>query len=755
MRFLILILLVVFSSFSGFAQEYLLRGIVSDQSGNALPGAHIIINQKMGTASDESGAFSISLISGKYQLLVKMLGFTDFHSEIRITDQPLNLNIQLNAKEELLEDVVVSAGKSINRRKEVVVSMEMIRSDLLNLSAPTNMEDAIKITPGLNVADGQASIRGGAGYSYGAGSRVMLLYDGLPLLSADAGDIKWNLIPLQHIDRIEVVKGASSSLYGSGALNGVINVISAWPDAQPKSTFKALGGVYLKPQRDELHWYKDSIRYLESVSFSHSRQIGRFDLQFGIEQLHDTRYRTYTYEKRQNGNFKLRYRPEKISGLSLGLGGLISNQDASSFFLWQNANEGAYLQDSILANPVASFRLVLDPFVNYSRNNWQHSFKTRYYFNSNNNQDDSKDNRFNSIYAEYLLNKSFRSDWKLTAGVHTTSARAVSSLFDNHSSSGLAAFIQSEKKLLEKLRLLAGLRLESFQLDQDSELSHPLFRLGANYEINPGGNLRISWGQAYRYPTIAEKYTYTSVGALQILPNPHLLPETGWNAEIGFRQEFKYNRLKAYSDLAFFHTEYHNMMEFTFGVVDSVTFQPIYDINLFGTNPVGFQSRNIGQAKISGIEFSAGAQYQTAIFNLQWMGGYTWLNPIDANTDSLYNAWKSENTDLLKYRFRHSANSAFSLSYRKMELSWVMIYTSKIEVIDKFFELGIILPGLKDYRTKHDNGYFNNDFSFSYRINRIFKAGITWRNAANREQMFRPGDLAPPSTILVQLNADF
>jgi outer membrane receptor protein involved in Fe transport len=755
MRVGILIVLCVLMNTSILAQEFSLDGKVYDKSGQVLPGAHLILNQKIGTATDADGAFAFKLKPGKYELLVRMLGYSDYRSEIRITNQSVNLNIQLDSKEELLEDVVISAGKGINRRKEVVVSMELIRPDMLTLSAPTTMEDAVKITPGLNVADGQASIRGGAGYSYGAGSRVLLLYDGLPMLSADAGDIKWNLIPLQHIERVEVVKGASSSLYGSGALNGVINVISAWPEAQPKTNLKAMSGFYLKPARDELFWFKDSLRFVESIGLSHSRQIGRFDLQFGIEQMYDTRYRTYTYEKRQNGNFKLRYRPAKIQGLTLGIGSLVSNQDASGFFLWQNAAEGAYLQDSSLANPVASFRLVLDPFVNYSRNDWHHSFKSRYYFNSNNNSDDSKDNRFNSFYSEYLINKTFKENWKFTGGLHVSASSAISNLFDNHSASGLAAFLQTEKRLQEKIRLVAGIRLESFQLDNDLELSHPLFRFGANYEISPGGNLRISFGQAYRYPTIAEKFTYTSVGALQILPNPHLMPETGRNAELGFRQEFKLNNWKGYGDVALFYTEYSNMMEFTFGVVDSITYLPIYDITQFGTNPVGFQSRNIGQAEISGLELSGGLQYQAGAIGLQWIGGYSYLNPIDANTDSLYNAWKSEETNLLKYRFRHSANSAVSFSYRKIEIAWVLIYTSKIVVIDKFFELGIILPGLKDYRANHDKGFFNNDLSFSYRWNQRFKLGLTCRNLMNREQMIRPGDLAAPRMILIQLDANF
>lgn len=752
----LLLLLVFMQGGSGvLAQERVIAGIVSDPAGSRLAGVHVFITIKNGTVSDEQGTYSLHCPDEKVTITARMIGFAEFRQTISAKPGRNLLNISLHPSDELLDDVVITAGKGINRRQEVVVSMELIKPDLLKIAAPTSMEDAIKITPGLNIADGQASIRSGAGYSYGAGSRVLLLYNGLPMLSADAGDIKWNLIPMNDVERVEVIKGASSSLYGSGAMNGVINVISSWPGSSPKTTVSLQGGIYLKPQRDELYWYKDSLRYLESFSFMHSRQVGRFDLQIGADQLYTTRYRTFTYEKRQNINWKLRYRSKSVTGLNFGLGMISSSQDASGFFLWENAQEGAYLQDSSLANPVVSNRVVLDPFVNYSQHGWNHSLKGRYYYNFNDNLDDQKDNRFSTVYLEYLVNHEFKSDIKFTAGINSTVSKATANLFGNHTSSGLAFFSQAEKLFFKKLRLLAGLRLEGFRLDDESEFSNPLIRLGLNYELNKGGNLRASFGQAFRYPTIAEKFTFTQVGALQILPNPNLLSETGYNTEIGYRQEFMIRDCKAYVDAAIFQTIYRNMMEFTFGVVDSITFEPIYDISQFGTNPVGFQARNVGEAKIDGLELSAGASYEQGDWNLDAIAGYTYTLPIDENTDSLYRAWKSEDSNMLKYRYKHAFNAAFSCKYKNWNLSYALQYNSKIEVIDKFFELGIILPGLKEYRATYDHGYLNQDISLSRLFGKAIEAGITVRNLANKEQMIRPGDLVAPTMVMIQLKAAF
>ena len=72
-------------------------------------------------------------------------------------------------------------------------------------------------------------ILGVEGWSFGAGTRVLVLVDDMPLISGDAGQVQWKLIATENINQVEVIKGASSALYGSSALNGVINIRTAFP----------------------------------------------------------------------------------------------------------------------------------------------------------------------------------------------------------------------------------------------------------------------------------------------------------------------------------------------------------------------------------------------------------------------------------------------------------------------------------------------------------------------------------------------
>ena len=140
------------------------------------------------------------------------------------SDATTNLKVRLVPSKFDFKTVVISAGKHAQRIEEVPVSMEVLKPKYIENSNQTTMETAVEQIPGVTVIDGQANIRGGSGFSYGAGSRVLVLVDDLPLLAGDAGDVKWSFLPIENIGQVEVIKGASSALFGSSALNGVINM---------------------------------------------------------------------------------------------------------------------------------------------------------------------------------------------------------------------------------------------------------------------------------------------------------------------------------------------------------------------------------------------------------------------------------------------------------------------------------------------------------------------------------------------------
>ena len=117
----------------------------------------------------------------------------------------------------------------------------LFRSEVKNT---TSLDKLLEQAPSVSIIDGQANIRGGSGWSYGAGSRVLILVDDLPQLTADAGDAKWSFLPVENLEQIEIIKGASSALYGSSAMNGVINIRTAYPKSTPQTRINVFSGFY-------------------------------------------------------------------------------------------------------------------------------------------------------------------------------------------------------------------------------------------------------------------------------------------------------------------------------------------------------------------------------------------------------------------------------------------------------------------------------------------------------------------------------
>ena len=180
------------------------------------------------------------------------IGMAKQEFKVELTDgQTVNWNPVMTSAAEALGLVVVSAGRFEQDASEVTVSLEVLKPALVENKATTTLETAIEQTPGVSLVDGEPQIRSGSGFSYGAGSRVMVLVDDLPVLSGDAGRPTWGFLPLENLEQIEVIKGASSVLYGSAALSGVINIRTRYPDARPLTRVSLQHGMYSDPRSAE------------------------------------------------------------------------------------------------------------------------------------------------------------------------------------------------------------------------------------------------------------------------------------------------------------------------------------------------------------------------------------------------------------------------------------------------------------------------------------------------------------------------
>jgi outer membrane receptor protein involved in Fe transport len=223
------------------------------------------------------------------------------------------------------------------------------------------------------------------------------------------------------------------------------------------------------------------------------------------------------------------------------------------FILWES-DSLAYQPQGGTADPYSDssflsrtngLRAMIDPYIKYyDKFGNKHNLQTRIYHTLNRSvQGEGQGAEATMYYADYKFERKFKRNYILVAGLTGVSNVVKSDLYGDHDSKNYSIYTQLEKQF-GKLNLTAGVRGEYFQQNdlkpdsytyfrEDFSASipiRPIFRFGANYELFKYTHLRGSFGQAFRYPSVAERFASTSIGALNIFPNNDLQPEKGWSA---------------------------------------------------------------------------------------------------------------------------------------------------------------------------------------------------------------------------------
>jgi CarboxypepD_reg-like domain len=176
--FLSLLCLLFFAN--AFGQEATIKGKIQDaNTKESLPFASVALkNSTIGVIADANGYFELKVPTGKIILVFSFLGYNPNEKNVTVeTNQIIELTIQLskNAISSTWKPVVITAGRLEQRLEQTVTSMEVLPAKLLESRVENTLETAIEQVPGVTVIDGQANIRGGSGFSYGAGSRVLVM----------------------------------------------------------------------------------------------------------------------------------------------------------------------------------------------------------------------------------------------------------------------------------------------------------------------------------------------------------------------------------------------------------------------------------------------------------------------------------------------------------------------------------------------------------------------------------------------------
>lgn len=761
----------------GYSQNATLTGVVKDAANaEALIGVTVRAGEA-GTATDATGAFSLSVPAGNYEVSFSFVGYEPKTQTIRlVAGQTTQLDIRLGDSDNLLQTATVTSGKFEKPLGEVTVSLDVLKPRLIESTNTTSVDEVLVKVPGVSVIDGQASIRGGAGFSYGAGTRVLLLVDDIPALQVDAGFPNWDDFPVENITQMEVLKGAASALYGSSAMNGIINIRTGFAKDKPETNAALFTKVWGAPKDESKKWWGTDTSSIQlpleaGFSFCHRQKYNKLDFVLGLYGLYRDSYNKFTYSRYGRITPNLRYRFN--DRLSVGLNTNFNFGRSGSFFIWGNDTNLAYQPGlNSASKTLGRLRFTLDPTVQYfDRGGNRHKFLGRYYYVHNNNSgNQSNDSRM--YYGEYQVQRRMdQIGLVATAGVVGMYTTIKAELYNgDYRNRNLAGYLQLDYKIFERLNLSGGVRYEQNRLKSPEVIpidathsdtipngltkeSKPVFRLGANYQVAQATYVRASWGQGYRYPTIAEKFISTDFSAGNLVrPNPKLVSETGWTAELGIKQGFHLGNWQGFADITGFVSEYQNMMEFV-----------LAGLSFFPTLGASFESQNSGDTRVKGYEISIVGQGQIGKGTLSLLTGYTSIDPKYKNfNDSLRLVYgTSEKENVLKYRYNNVFKFDAEYAIGRFTLGSGIQYNSHMKAVDgifeaKFGDLQLDQPAefvaVRNFRASHNHGFTVLDFRTSYKLTDALKVSLLCGNALNEEYAVRPALLDAPRNYTVRLD---
>jgi iron complex outermembrane recepter protein len=554
MKYLSLIILLVM----GFAAENLsaqnkISGSVKDENTQeSLINAAIYLSDlKIGATTDVNGHYELlNIPNGTYLIEIKYVGYKDKTERLKI-DKSTDHDFLLNAAVSELNEVVVTAVTRSTELKQSPLIIKTADKNLLNQNAATNLIDGLKNIAGINQITTGAAISKpiirGLGYN-----RVISLYDGIRQEGQQWGDEHGIEIDEFAVDRIEIVKGAGSLMYGSDGIAGVLNFIS--PKSPPigevktqitsnfQSNNQLIGhSISNAGNKNGLQWrtqfshkmagnyqntndgkvYNSGFKEWNGSAFlgvnknwgySHFN-FNSFNSKLGITEGERDSLGNFVFEKNDgNGGIKtVSTSKNDLHGYEIGLPHQLINHlriTSNNYFVLKNGTIN--LDIGVQNNKRREFSDVLNPsetalFFDLTTLN----YNTRFNFNEKNNWETSVGM---SGMRQQNLNKGLNF---LIPEYH---------LFD------IGAFVSTQKKINPQWLIAGGLRVDNRQISAQKlvldSLGHPLSMddknglikfdalknnynnvsasLGLTYQINKKGTVKFNFSQGFRAPNIGE-----------------------------------------------------------------------------------------------------------------------------------------------------------------------------------------------------------------------------------------------------------
>ncbi len=494
-----------------------------------------------------------------------------------------------------LQEIIVTASRFSERRAETPASVAVLPFSEILARNVTTLDKALEFVPGVTFnGPDQMDIRGSTGFARGVGSRVLMLLDGHPALSADGGEINFRALPVIDLARTEVVKGAYSALYGSNALGGVVNLITTPVDDRPTTAARAHFDAYDVPS--DYRW-NGGLLNSQGLELQHSRRLGPVGARAFIGYQGTDGYTQNGQNHIWMARVKLQAQP--TASRQWDAFALYTNEKSQEFLTWRADSLpfevspqflGDYARDQVFlsgatVDAIASAKTLLriSPFLT--------SNSSRNYFTANQDYHSAIKPGLNATLSRSLSTKN-----TLTMGGDAAYTWVSSNFIGTPRIVDLALFMQDEARFGPNLKGEAGFRADYHDATtaQSEFVVSP--KIGASLRLSNAVTMRSSLGAGYRAPSAIEQFVNTFQFGFQVLPNPLLQGERSWSVEVG-TNAILFNKVQV--DAAVFGSRYYNL---------------IGPSAISGVFPLTFQFQNIANARVLGLDLGANAS-----INARWL----------------------------------------------------------------------------------------------------------------------------------------
>lgn len=599
---LLLICTLLFSPAIVFSQTHDFRGSVSDlDSRQPLPGINVIvIDSPLGAATDSDGIFIIeNLPTGSYTLMVSAIGYETKYVKIS-NPAPTPILIKLKETFFQMNSVVVTGTRSEKIHLNTPIATEVITTQDIDDSGARDLGELLEQRAGVSVS---SSVEGGNIVNVlGMDSKyVMILVDGQPIIGKFNNRDMLNQVTVSNIEKVEIVKGPGSSLYGSEAMGGVINIITR----SDKSELPFTIGLRHSDRLDsynpiDIHEGQRSMVLAFNQTFTDWIADFNADLLFAnvdksIQHIDIDDFQTYSLRGR------VKYVASSSHQLDLD-GSYYENHEAGSASLLNTQTATKRVSTNLRYNWKPSEQMDLHAMI-------RNASYARDYDQSRPWGDVLRDESTGEDQTELELTGNFvRDNLTINLGVELgqQTYRSDRVAGGRQAVDDQAVFFQLDMIPTEALTLVGGVRWDNSS--DFSSVTNP--RLALLYKPDERWRYRLSAGTGYRKPSFMDRYidwNHQQFG-YRIQGNSDLQPERSRGLTAGFDY---YHPVKYQASLFIYHNQFSNM------IVDSLLTAGV------------FTYVNVERVNYSGMELKVRWS-----INSSWLSSWSYTYSVNRNAET-------------------------------------------------------------------------------------------------------------------------